>query len=67
MLTTNVIHMKTKKVYEAHLNELYTDCYSAQQAWDAFCYLKQGKIKYGTVNRAYIDHTLGSLLENMTP
>jgi len=53
---------KTKKKYEAHLNELYADAFSQSEAVDKFCYFRDGKISNRTLISAYHNRTLGTLL-----
>lgn len=62
---------RTKKAFEAHLNELYADAYSQQQALDNFIYLasphRDKSTTYPRIIAAYNNHTLGSLLRTYDP
>lgn len=62
---------RTKKAFEAHLNELYADAYSQQQALDNFIYLANNSRHKSTtserINEAYANRTLGSLLRAYDP
>lgn len=58
---------KTLAAYERHLNQLYADIYSPNEAVDSFCYLKDGKIKESTILTAHTNHTLGTLLRRWDP
>lgn len=62
---------KNKKNYETHLNELYADAYSQEQAHDQFRYLAnrtRGNYTTSTnIINAYANHTLGSLLRRYDP
>jgi hypothetical protein len=58
---------RTAKNYEAHLNELYADAFSASQAVDHFEYLNNGKIKHDTIITAHNNHELGTLVRKYDP
>lgn len=58
---------RTAKNYEAHLNELYTDIYSAEEAVEQFEYLNSGKIKHETIIIAHENHELGTLMRKHDP
>jgi hypothetical protein len=63
---------KNKKNYTAHLNALYTDIYSEEQAVDAFIYLTVrgrmgGHISERKIRNAHQRRELGNLSGNMIP
>jgi hypothetical protein len=58
---------RTPKNYEAHLNELYSDIYSAEEAADHFAYLNSGKIKRETIIIAHGNYELGTLMRKHDP
>jgi len=57
----------TKSAYEKYLNELYTDMYTESEAYDQFCYLKNGKIKKSKIYTAHANHKLGTLVRKYDP
>ncbi len=54
---------KTKKQYEKHLNELYTDIYSEEDAVDNLSYLASDK----ALRNAYNRRELGTLVRRNDP
>lgn len=63
---------KTEKDKEKHLNALYFDCYSEEQAVDQFIYLTtKGRIGGSTtvnnIRNAYRNRELGTLLRRLDP
>ena len=55
---------KTKFRYERHLNDLYSDTFSQQEAVEHFDYFK---CRPGTIANAHTQHTLGTLLRRKDP
>lgn len=62
---------KTKKNFEIHLNQLYADLYTQEQALDNFLYLaNRSRVNCTTsngINAAFANHTLGTLLRKYDP
>lgn len=63
---------KTLKAKEAHLNALYNDCYSEEQAVDNFIYLttkgrQGGSTTENNIRNAYRRRELGTLLKRLDP
>jgi hypothetical protein len=62
----------TKAAKEKRLNELYFDCYSEEQAVEAFIYLTNkdrigGKTTVNNIRNAYRRRELGTLLRRLDP
>jgi hypothetical protein len=59
------------KQKEKHLNELYTDCFSENQAIDNFIYLTSKNRSQRTteahIKKCYQNRELGSLLRRLDP
>jgi hypothetical protein len=69
--TLNIKIMKTKQWKEKHLNELFTDSFSEEQAVDHFIYLTS-KQRGERTTEAYIrkchrNRELGTLLRRLDP
>jgi len=58
---------KTKKAYTDYLNDLFADIYSAEEAYEQFCYFKNGKIARSVIYSAHANHILGVLLRKNDP
>lgn len=63
---------KTLKDKERHLNELYFDCFSEEQAVDHFIYLttkgrQGGSTTENHIRNAYRRRELGTLLRRLDP
>ena len=62
---------KTKIAFEYHLNELYSDSYSEEQAVDQFIYLTNKNRGSGTTEKnirsAHANHSLGAMLRRHDP
>lgn len=62
---------KTLKKHEYHLNQLYADIYSEEQAVEHFIYLTSNQRKLKTteanIRKHYVNHELGSLLRKFDP
>jgi len=63
---------KTAKAREKHLNELYNDCYSEEQAVDQFIYLTTkgrngGSTTVNNIRNAHRRRELGTLLRRLDP
>ena len=65
------MNFKTIKQKEQHLNDLYFDCFSEEQAVDTFIYLTSKQRDKRTTERnirnAYNRRELGSLLRRLDP
>jgi hypothetical protein len=59
--------MKKQSNKEQRLNDMYSTCYSLNDAIDNFCYLNDGKIRNSTIATHYTNHTLGTLLKKYDP
>lgn len=62
----------TAKAKENHLNALYTDCFSEEQAVDNFIYLTSkgrtgGRTTENNIRTCHRNRTLGSLLRRLDP
>ena len=62
----------TQKAKEKHLNALYADIYSEQEAMDNFIYLTNknrsgGHTTEKNIRTCFYNHTLGSLLRKYDP
>jgi hypothetical protein len=62
---------KTKKAYEEHLNQLYAEYYSSEQAVDLFEYMTNKSRGAHTTPSNIVscaeNHTLGTLLRKYDP
>jgi hypothetical protein len=62
---------KTNKQKEVHLNEMYTDIFSEEQAVDHFIYLTNKSRSQTTtenhIRKCHGNRTLGSLLKRLDP
>lgn len=54
-------------LFEDHLNQIYSDTYSEQEAVDHFSYMRGGKIWKSLIIKHVNDHELGALLRKYDP
>lgn len=65
--------MKTLKAKEQHLNELYSSCYSEEEAVEHFIYLTSknrgasGRTTESHIRHCHRNYMLGSLLRRLDP
>lgn len=62
---------KSKLAFEVHLNELYTDMYSEEQAIEQFDYLtskeRKPKTTVAYIRKSHANHELGTMLRRLNP
>lgn len=54
-------------LFEDHLNQLYSDTYSEQEAIEQFDYMRDGKIWESLIRKHFTNHELGNLLRKYDP